>query len=475
MKRPLGLADNFFLRTESRAAPQHMAGLMIFKKPPNSGQQFLKIVFNEMRGFSVNRRPFNEILSKGAIEKIIPAFETVDQTSIDIDYHFRHSALPKPGGELELGQLVSRLYANPLDMTKPLWELHLIEGLSKQRFAIFCKIHHALADGMSGMKILFDWLTPIAGDDAFIPVWHCPEEHLESDAEHDAVITAGLPHQRKPSKTIRDARGLAGSIIDLQLTGVKLAGKFLLGSAALSLPFRAPRTQLNAKISGARRIATQDIEFARFKRLAEQLNVTINVIVLAIIGDALKRYIQEVTLIPEKTMIALNLVSLRREGRQEKAGNMIGFILADLATDSEDIIERVERIRASTEEGKNYLRGLSPLSAQLVSAMPMVNERLALAAGFEDYIDPSQNIMVSNLPGFLEDRYLGRCKLDSLYLPSVIDHGNPLLITVVTCVKKLCFTVVACPDVATSSQNIAVYLPWAISRLEVAASKAAQK
>jgi diacylglycerol O-acyltransferase len=150
--KPLNLIDLSFVLMETRQTPMHVAGLQTFVPPTDAPRDFPKQVFEYLRGFPVTTPPFNYVLKGLGSGRLLPTFEVAEK--VDIDYHLRHSALPYPGGERELGVLVSRLHSNPLDFDRPLWEIHLIEGLHGGRFALYAKLHHSLADGISGVGLL---------------------------------------------------------------------------------------------------------------------------------------------------------------------------------------------------------------------------------------------------------------------------------------------------------------------------------
>ena len=151
MKR-LKPLDAAWLYVETRDMPMHVAGLQIFSPPKNAGPDFLHRVVAEFKSTRELVPPWNLRLAPSPLRALLPAWE-VDR-HVDLDYHVRHSALPSPGGERELGVLVSRLHSNQLDFHRPLWECHIIEGLEGGRFALYTKMHHALMDGIAGMRMI---------------------------------------------------------------------------------------------------------------------------------------------------------------------------------------------------------------------------------------------------------------------------------------------------------------------------------
>src|SRR5512137_2313756 len=148
----LSVIDRAFLVAETRETPMHVGGLQIFKVPPGASPRFVSTLAAKLRSYPVSVSPLNYRLTGGFTGKVMPSWEVVDD--VDLDYHFRHSALPHPGGELELGVLVSRLHSNPMDLSRPLWEYHLIEGLAGGRFAVYTKLHHAMVDGVAAMRLV---------------------------------------------------------------------------------------------------------------------------------------------------------------------------------------------------------------------------------------------------------------------------------------------------------------------------------
>lgn len=150
----LSLLDSTFLRIETPETPMHVGALQIFSIPEGASPDFVSEIVAEYRRPRPLARPFNQVLLGGPLAKIAPSTRTVDE--IDVEYHVRHIALPAPGGERELGELISHLHSVSLDRTRPLWTCHVIEGLAGNRFAVYIKISHAMTDGVNGMRLVGD-------------------------------------------------------------------------------------------------------------------------------------------------------------------------------------------------------------------------------------------------------------------------------------------------------------------------------
>ncbi len=163
----------------------HVGGLLEFRKPPGAPRDYLKREYERIREEHRIPRPWNlKLIRPPGIGPRLPLMR--EDPGIDVHYHVRHSALPYPGGERELGVLVARLHSNPLDLHRPLWEMHLIEGLGEDGFAVYLKVHHSLIDGISAMRMMLRTLStdPEVSTPAFWSVGEGsrPDHHREADS-----------------------------------------------------------------------------------------------------------------------------------------------------------------------------------------------------------------------------------------------------------------------------------------------------
>ena len=136
--------DAAWLYVERNEMPAHIGCLAIFSLPENAPEDYLLQMAARFRSTRIFAPPFNYRLRRGLLHTLLPSWEELEPDQIDLDYHFRHSALPRPGGERELGTLISRLHSYRLDRRRPLWEVHLIEGLENNRFALYTKMQSTL-------------------------------------------------------------------------------------------------------------------------------------------------------------------------------------------------------------------------------------------------------------------------------------------------------------------------------------------
>src|SRR5436305_8500825 len=194
--RTVSPVDAAWLVLESRDTPMHVGGLFEFTLPPNAPSDYLKKEFARMREAQTIPSPWNLKLVEGPlVGPRLPLMREI--RDVDLDYHVRHSALPHPGGQRELGILVSRLHSNQLDLHRPLWEVHLIEGLEGNRFALYSKMHHSLIDGVSGMRLIMRALSSDPTRRGMPPFWtvgagerlrHAPEAHEDGSGRLGRIV-----------------------------------------------------------------------------------------------------------------------------------------------------------------------------------------------------------------------------------------------------------------------------------------------
>ncbi len=460
--KPLNPLDASWLLVESRDTPMHVGGLTVFSLPDGAPPDFLRELLADFRASSRFVPPWNRRLRRPGLRSVMPAWDEVDD--IDPEHHVRLSALPRPGGERELGQLIARLHSQPLDLKRPPWECELIEGLENGRFAIYIKMHHALIDGISGMKLLVRSMAATrAGSRRLPPFWSrgVPRTaRSRDDAEAPTatrVVEAALAAVRSQVGTLPDVARAFGSMLGLG----REPGE------ALELPFATPHSILNGRIRGPRRFATQQFPLERLKQVAEAGEATLNDVVLAICGAALRRFLDELGELPERSLTAGIPVSVR-PADDEGAGNAITFIIATLGTDLEDPRERLAAIRASTRRAKEHVAALPRKAMMQYTVMLMTPYILSLLTGMGGRTRPMFNVTISNVPGPDRPLYFRGARLDAAYPVSLVTHGQALNITCQSYAGTLAFGFTACRDSLPHMQRIATYTGEALDELESA-------
>lgn len=451
----LSVLDSTFLRIETGETPMHVGALMVFAIPDTAAPGFVGKVVAGLRAKKPLRRPFNWVLAGGLLA---PAARTVD--SLDMEYHVRHTALPAPGGERELGELVSHLHSTRLDRSRPLWTCHVIEGLEDGRFAIYVKIHHALTDGVNGIRLAFDQLATTPRGRWAAP-WHAaPRVDRTTRKRTKTQPESVAPH--------RAAASLAYGLLSLAGTPVAHGLLSLCNKNAeaqrVRVPFDAPPSALNAPVTNSRRVATQQLDLDRVHAVAKRARVSLNDVFLAVCGDALRRYLLEHDELPDRSLVAGVPVSLREEGQE--GGNAVGFLWAALGTDLDDPTKRLETVHASMTAAKDHLGGIAPSVRPVFTMMTMALPVVVLLSGQGARLRPSMNMTISNVPGPAEVRYLAGARMEACYPVSLLFQGLGLNITCISYAGQLNVGIVGGRDALPSLQKIAVHLSAALDDIE---------
>ncbi len=453
--RQVSPVDAAWLALESRDTPMHVGGLFEFTLPQDAPADYLQREFERMREVRTIPAPWNLKLVEAPITGTrLPLMREV--RDLDLDYHVRHSALPHPGGQRELGVLVSRLHSHQLDPHRPLWEVHLIEGLEGNRFALYSKIHHSLVDGVSGMRLIMRTLSSDPSESATPSFWAVGAgERRPGASENGAGPLGRATHVLRGSATALG--GLSRAAGDLALAAVD--------GRALQAPYRAPASVLGDTLGGQRRFATQQYELRRVKALAKTAGCTLNDFVLYLSGTALRHYLGEHATLPDRPLTAGIPVNLREEADQSM-GTAIGIMIAELGTNVGNPLERLRAIARSTAEAKRHLARL-PAEARTSYTLLINGAYIAgLVAGLRGRAPAPFNVGISNVPGPTEPLYMNGSRLDALFPLSLLMHGNALNITCVSYAGTLNFGFTGARDTIPHLQRLAIYMGEALVEIE---------
>jgi len=456
MKR-MNTLDAAWLAVESEDTPMHVANLQIFSLPEGAPDTFLRDLVARLKSARDFAPPWNhKLLNSGKIGRTFTPAWKIDN-DLDLDYHVRHSALPKPGGERELGVLISRLHSHPLDFNRPLWESHIIEGLENNRFALYTKMHHSLIDGISGVRLLQRVLSTDPDARNMPAPWTVKPQRVKligsqpADAAHG--LEAAIDALRGQLKTVPKLVGALGKLVRHE-PGSPLVG-----------PFAGPPSVINGRVTPQRRFATQHYSLSTLRELANQADASLNDIVLYLCGTALRRFLKEQNALPSEPLTAGIPVNIR-PADDEGTGTAISFMIASLATDVADPMRRLETIKASTRSAKAHLQTLPRSTLTQYTMLLMAPYMLQLVTGLGGRTRPVFNVTISNVPGPKEPLYIEGARLEAMYPVSLIAHGGALNITCLSYADSLNFGYTGCRDTLPSMQRLAVYTGEALEELE---------
>ncbi|MFT4571668.1 MAG: diacylglycerol O-acyltransferase [Hyphomicrobiaceae bacterium] len=464
----LSLGDSFFLLTESANTPNQVGVLVRLKLPAKAGKTFVADLVQSFRQFPVKDAPFNLRLEKGFLSGISPAWETAPQ--VDLDYHLRHSALPYPGGERELAILISRLHSIPLDQHRPLWEFHVIEGLEGRSFAIYSKIHHALIDGVAGARMISRWTSKEQTRvENFAPLWANPR-HSNKAASKETLGGAQVHNLvEQITNPLRSAAGVLGAAY----ATVRGSGSSNLDG--LVAPYDCPDTIFNVAVGPQRRVSTVEFETERLLKIGKALGGTLNDVVMAVCGGALRSYLLERDALPERPLVAQVPVSFRAKG-DDTGGNAIGMVLASLGTNQVEPELRFETVRRSMKAGKTLVGGMDSSQITAYSAALTLPFAIGQMTGIGNRSRrPMFNVVISNVPGPPGPRYLNGAEVLSIQPISFVLQGQALNITLFTYADRISFVYTACLESLPGVQKMVPHTEAALAELEAVAQRAAKQ
>lgn len=462
MAIPMDPTSAAFLVAESRQQPMHVGGLQLFRPPEDAGPDYVRDMFAAPLGPDAIsplflRRPHRSVATGGQ-------WVWTEDDQFDCDYHVRHSALAAPGRILELLDLCGRLHGTRLALERPLWETHIIEGLEDGRVATYTKMHHALVDGVSSMRLLQSVLSTDPERRDMPPPWgrQPPERVRPEPVTDEPLLDSAL---RSALALAAEAAGMPAALLRTLTRSVRNE------TSAVSL--YAPRTVLNRPITGSRRFAAQSWEIERMKSVGAATGTTINDVVLAMCSGAMRRYLLELGALPDSTLVAMVPVALSaKEAAATPGGNAVGAVMVKLGTDVEDPAERLLRIHRSMVSGKTALATMTPVQIMAMSALGVMPAVLPAMFGLHGLNRPPFNLIISNVPGPKQPHYFNGARLDGMWPLSIPIHGMALNITCTSYNGEMGFGLTGCRRTVPHLQRLLAHLDDELTALEHAAGTA---
>jgi diacylglycerol O-acyltransferase / wax synthase len=384
----LSSVDASFLSNESSSSHMHVGAVLIFEGPPPRYDDFLAHVRSRL-----------DLVPRFRQKLVFPPFEAgrplwIDDPAFNLTYHVRHSALPSPGSEEQLRNLTGRVFSQALDRSKPLWELWLVQGLERNRFALLSKTHHALVDGVAGVDIatvLFDVKPvpePASEEREWVP------RHEPSTVE---LVARGVSDAA--AAPLRLAGRLANAIQHPEPAARRVAESVqALGEVAWNFANPAPDVPLNVEIGTHRRFVWVRSELETFKRIKDALGGTVNDVVLVVVSGALRKWLDRRGITTNGLELrALVPVSIRAEDERGQLGNRIAAMRGPLPVYVEDPVRRLEVVRQAMGELKQSKQALG---AEVISRFnDFAPPTLLAQASRINFSTRLFNLIVTNVPG----------------------------------------------------------------------------
>ncbi len=470
--RQLNGIDVSFLNMETPTTFGHVSSVTIYDPSNAPGGAGLEATKNIILERIDQLAPFRRRLVEVPMGLDLPYW--IEDPHFDIDFHVRHHAVPPPGNPEQLAEAVSRIIARPLDRTRPLWELYVIEGVDNgTRIAQLTKVHHAAIDGAAGAMMLAALLDidPTARPTGSHVQWE--PEAIPTDEE--LLRITGREFLRRPEKmirlSVRTARELAvatrsggmhalADIIAQPMPGPigKMMRERLRAQKGENVdkppalpPTQAPRTPWNQSITPHRRFAYTSVPLEDAKVIRRAFGCTFNDVVMAVCSGTLRRYLELHDCLPDESLVAMVPVSVRSGSEDDSYQNRVSALFADLATNEADPVKRIQRVQQAMTAAKDQfaaipadaLQDFTQFAPPAVAARAM---RMYSQLRIADRMNPPFNLVISNVPGPQVPLYSAGARLEHFYPVSTLVDGQGLNMTVQSYDGNLDFGFVADRD-----------------------------
>ncbi|UCC13900.1 MAG: wax ester/triacylglycerol synthase family O-acyltransferase [Gammaproteobacteria bacterium] len=454
----LSFYDYAFLLTETADSPKHVAGVQIFRPPAGYAGDYVSDLIETLKERPVGS-PFDFKLKGSLLSKP----EWVRDDNFDLDYHLRRSRLPRPGSRHQLMELVGRLHSILLDRQRPLWEIHVIDGLEDGCFALYVKIHHSYCDGATLVRLLIETLNTSADDRRIRAHWEATHSATFSDEARDpgSTVDRGVGLFRRTVETVTDLSGLVGRMT-MQRLGLQ--------PGHLPVPFTAPKTRLNSVVTRARRAAVGELPLDELKAISKATDTTLNDVVVTICDIALTRYLRRHHQTPKGPLVAQMPVSLRRDGNAQM-GNQLAILPVTLGRAGQDPVRRLKAISRSAAEVKEDAAAMSPDAVSIYTLAMQGAAQAGELLGVAESLPPLGNILISNVPGPRVPLYLWGAKMVSAYPLSAIPPGLSMNITVFSYDGKFDIGLIAGYDAVPDIEALPQFVEEAFDALRSATQR----
>ena len=448
--KQLGILDAAFINLEQTNTPQHVGGMGIYD-PSTAPGGFVR--FKDVIA-SFERRLGSMPLFRTRLVEVPGGLDRpywVKDANFDVEFHLRHIALPEPGDWRQLCIQVARLHSRPLDMSRPLWEAYIIEGLDniphlpEGCFAVYTKMHHSLVDGAGGssfMAVLHDLVAN-------------PEQADEPDTEPRLVDTDPTVAELLTKASINSVRNSV-KLLRGTAKNTRDLGKYALDIMRNDIPapdVSAPKTILNKSVGPHRVFDAAEFPLEGFKDIKNATGVTVNDVALGVVGGALQRYLAAKGETPEEGSLAAAMpLNMRTRRGVTDENNQVGSVFASMHTDIADPLERLAAIKQSTEEAKQSGEASPMVDALMLAGVfsPAITKPVA---GFwarnelSRYIPMNVSTCISNVAGPDFPLYCAGAKMVDYYGLGVLTPGMGIFHLVFSYAGKVTLSVLADRDI----------------------------
>ena len=454
MGTAIPMLDLMFFLTENQDNPRHVGAVLIFQRPPRGGARAVERILAAYRR-ATPVRPFN--LIPVLLRAGLPEWQEVER--FDMDWHVQQLRLPAPGTDAQLHALVAQLHEPMLLRDRPGWQVTLIDGLERNRFALYVKVHHSLVDGESGIELVHRSMSHSARDRRIRTVVETTLPAPAHAAGRDPLSRAGTEFESAARALLSVGRG-SGRLLEEGLAGLRGYAR------GETRPFTAPLTPMNEPIHGARAISHLVLPLASMQAVARAWDAKLNDVALCVLDAAMNRYLRALRRPPDRELVAICPVSLQREDAK-RASTQVSVFWTPLGAPSAPIARRMRQIIANTREAKQRIRSLPRDAAYAYAVVSFaVGETIALLPrGPVDFFLPS-NVLISNVRGPAEPLYLAGARLEALCPVSTLISGMGLNITLMSYAGQMVIGYTCNASSLPDADRLARYTREAFAALE---------
>ncbi len=481
----LSAQDASFLYVENEQVANHVGGMYIYDQStaPDGKVGFKQILAHLDAHLPMVPRYRQKL-------KMVPGNLDhpywVDDEKFDIEYHVRHMALPQPGDWRQLCILASRLYDRPLDMSRPLWVFYVIEGLGnidgmpEGSFAVVTKTHHAMIDGVSGTAMM----TAIHNTEPDVSLPE-PQPWTPKPAPSDMELLSRA-YMKNFTQPLNFVQALSATMpaATRVMTGLS-EQKFSIPEAIGSVP----RTRLNGEVSGHKVIDAAEFKISEMREVKNAVpGATLNDVVLAIGGGALRKYLLDKDELPDQSLITLSPISVRSKDARDPSnadtaaagGNDVSGMLVDLGTNIEDPLERLQHIHDSAANSKELTSAIGAKTltdfSQFIPGITMgLASRLASSLGLATQMQPIVNTVLTNVPGPQFPLYFCGAEMVNQWSLGIVQNGLALFHGILSYNGKMTITAMSDREVMPDPAFYRQCMEEAFEELKAATTAAPKK
>ena len=454
--------------TAEALTPMHVAAVLILSPPDDAGPGYVDYLYREALAATgpidprLRRYPHRGVDTGGV-------WVWRDADNLDISQHVKRRTLPPGAGRDGFWQLIGELHAERLDRSRPMWMCYLIDGLDNGRFAFYVKVHHAVMDGVAGLHMITEALSPDPARRSMPPIYA---------AQHDEPTARASSARRRlpnPFTMLRSLLGGAASsaaLVEKVVTGEVSNLLASMTTDTTVAPLDAPYTRFNGRLGHERTVTAGSCSKNRIRTVQDKAAVTGNDVALAVIAGALRCWLLDHGELPEQSLVTLCPITVRghqHDGADDEHGNKFGIWLCPLGTDLEDPAQRLDLIHRSMDEGKQQVasRGsaasfllLLPTQALTILVLPKVRLAPKVRTGY--------NVPISNVPGPRTEMYWNGAHVEEIYPMALVYDGLTLTVMACSYADRVGFCYLTGPDVMPDISALIGLTERSLAELEAA-------